>query len=90
VLRAAAAPAQEKRERMKAEVDVEGVQLGLWGSGGGGNSVPSSYGNLSCPWEWSKYSCAHQGQDRASVLAYLYSQDMLTGEKNKRYKTLDE
>ncbi|KAG5193151.1 hypothetical protein JKP88DRAFT_256370 [Tribonema minus] len=37
------------------------------------------YWNLTCPWEWSKYSCAHQEQAERARAALLYSRDILEG-----------
>jgi hypothetical protein len=38
-----------------------------------------SYWNLSCPWEWSKYSCAHQHQSDKARASIQFVRDILNG-----------
>ena len=41
---------------------------GSWsGPRSGDKSPPPLYYNLSCPFEWSKYSCAHQGATAKAI-----------------------
>ncbi|KAG5183530.1 hypothetical protein JKP88DRAFT_198936 [Tribonema minus] len=34
------------------------------------------YWDLSCPWEWSKFSCAHQGQTAKAIASFALSQKL--------------
>lgn len=45
------------------------VLNGSWPYAHSSSTAPQPYYNLSCPFEWSKYSCVHQGASHASLAA---------------------